>query len=63
MDTQETAEGFAVRMMTDAFNALKNTVGSRENSLAMTKLEEAMMWCNKDRTIKGEFKPNETHVS
>lgn len=35
---------------------------SRENSLAITKIEEAMMWNNKDRTLKGELKPYETHV-
>jgi len=35
---------------------------SRENSLAITKIEEAMMWNNKDRVIKGELAPSETHV-
>lgn len=35
---------------------------SRENSIVLTKLEEAMMWFNKDRTLRGELTPTETHV-
>ena len=35
---------------------------SRENSLAVTNLEQAMMWNNKDRTIRGELTPYPTHV-
>lgn len=49
--------------MTAAFMLLKEEkTGSREHSLALTKLEEAMMWNNKDRTIRGFLKANETHA-
>ena len=56
-----TDEAKAVELMSEALNTLKGAISSRENSLAITKLEEAMMWSNKDRTIKGELKPNPTH--
>ena len=65
-----TIEAIAMEKMKEAFELLKGTnpeeaqaLKSRENSLVLTKLEEAMMWCNKDRTIKGELTPNETHIS
>jgi len=58
----ETTGSKAMKSMTQAFVWLKNITPSRETSLSITKLEEAMMWCNKARTIKGEFKPNPTHV-
>ena len=60
------------QMMEDAFKNMKQAFvllsspssRSRENSLVLTKLEEAMMWCNKDRTIRGHLEPNkDTHVS
>jgi hypothetical protein len=57
-----TKEAEAVKAMTTALELLKKATPSRENSLVITKLEEAMMWCNKDRTIKGELTPNSTHV-
>lgn len=56
-------EGLAHSSMVNAFRELKAVSGkSRENSLALTKLEEAMMWNNKDRTIKGQLEKNPTHV-
>ncbi len=57
-----TNEAKAVELMTEALTALKGATSTRENSIAITKLEEAMMWSNKDRTLKGELKPNSTHV-
>lgn len=55
----------AFRNMRQAFVLLSSPdCRSRENSLVLTKLEEAMMWCNKDRTIKGFLEKNkDTHVS
>jgi hypothetical protein len=58
-------------MMEDAIKAMQNAfallsspnIRSRENSLVLTKLEEAMMWCNKDRTIKGFLSTNPTHTT
>lgn len=49
-------------LLTRAFDALKNRPASRENSLALTNLEQAMMWFNKDRAINGEISKTETHV-
>ncbi len=55
----------------DAFNNIRQAFvllstpdcRSRENSIVLTKLEEAMMWTNKDRTIKGFLEQNkDTHV-
>lgn len=47
----------------EAFEDLKGLgASSRELSLVYTKLEEAMMWLNKHRTITGEFGENPTHV-
>lgn len=60
--SDKTNEAEAVGLMEEALKYLKGAAGSRENSLVITKLEEAMMWCNKDRTIKGELTPNPTHV-
>lgn len=48
-------------LLTQALEALDKRDPSRENSLAKTKLEEAIMWHNKDRTVKGELKPTKTH--
>lgn len=47
----------------EAFELLPGFTPSRELSLVKTKLEEAMMWLNKDRTITGDLKPNDTHVA
>jgi len=53
----------AIKAMQNAFALLSSpTIRSRENSLVLTKLEEAMMWCNKDRAIKGFLPVNPTHV-
>lgn len=60
-----------MQMMEDAFNGIRTAhallsspnLKSRENSLTLTKLEEGMMWLNKDRTIKGFLPVNETHVA
>jgi len=57
-----TEEATAVDLMTQGLEALKKAPSSRENSIAITKLEEALMWSNKDRTIKGELKPYPTHI-
>lgn len=38
--------------MRQALNALKESQSSRENALAITNLEQAMMWNEKDRIIK-----------
>jgi hypothetical protein len=62
MDEKGTNEAEAVKAMMTVLELLKKANPSRENSLVITKLEEAMMWCNKDRTIKGELQPNPTHV-
>ncbi len=35
---------------------------SREKSLALTKIEEAMMWLNKHRAMIGDLKKSKTHV-
>lgn len=52
----------AHEFMEKALKHLTGVARSRENSLAITKIEEAMMWNNKDRTIKEELKPYPTHV-
>ena len=59
----DTFETKAFELMRQAFEMLKKAEKSRENSLVITKLEEAMMWCNKDRTIKGQLKPTPTHFN
>lgn len=63
MDEDKTQREVAHDFMKQAFEVLKIvTDPSRENSLVKTKLEEAMMWNNKDRAIVGELKKSETHV-
>lgn len=47
----------------DSYDVLTNIPGSRELSLAITKIEEAMMWLNKHRANKGYLGQLETHVS
>lgn len=62
INMSETTEAQAMRAMIQAFGVLQSSNPSRELSLAITKLEESMMWLNRDRTNKGELKPNPTHV-
>ena len=53
----------AYELIRQAFFALNNpAMDSRENSIVLTKLEEAMMWCNKDRANKGFLPKTDTHV-
>lgn len=58
----EASSEAAVKLMTDALRHLQGVKPSRENSISITNLEQAMMWSNKDRTVKGELTPNPTHV-
>jgi hypothetical protein len=58
----KTSEQIAFELMRRAFSLMCLSAPSRENSLAKTKLEEAMMWCNKDRAIKGQLTKSPTHV-
>ena len=60
MDTIST-EGIH-EMMASALMHLRNQPKSRELSLAITNLEQSLMWFNKNRTIKGELTPTATHV-
>jgi hypothetical protein len=62
MGEVKTKEGQVHDLLKQAFEILSGTVGSRENSLVKTKLEEAIMWNNKDRAVKGEFPKSETFV-
>jgi hypothetical protein len=55
-------EHAAFVLMKKAFEILCQADATRENSLAKTKLEEAMMWCNKDRAMKGQLDKTPTHV-
>jgi hypothetical protein len=55
-------EKTAFEAMSWAFEQLCLAAPTRENSLAKTKLEEAMMWCNKDRAMKGQLPKSPTHV-
>lgn len=48
--------------MKEAFEMMKTLEQSRELSLAQTELENAVMWFNKHRTIKGEFEPTATFI-
>lgn len=45
-----------------ALEALRDCPPSRENSIAITHLETAIMWFNKGRTNSGELTPTPTHV-
>ena len=63
MDDVKTEEGNAFELMKQALTELRSVKSkTRENSLAATKLEEAVMWNNKDRAIKGELEKSETFV-
>ena len=64
MDGEErTRQGQAHELMSQAFEVLlETTAQTRENSLAKTKLEEAIMWNNKDRAVRGELEKSDTFV-
>jgi len=62
---EESKLSYAHKVMEKALSYLREegkNKSSRENSIAITNLETAMMWNNKDRANKGELKPNPTHV-
>lgn len=63
---EQTKLEYANNVMRTALDALREEAkmgkSSRENSLAQTNLEQAMMWNNKDRANKGELTKSETHV-
>lgn len=54
--------GLIHEIMKSALLQLRKQAPSRELSLAITNLEQALMWFNKDRTLKGELTPTPTHV-
>lgn len=58
----ESSENRVARLLEEAFEALKDCGKSRENSLVITKVEEASMWHNKDRAIKGMLTKSDTHL-
>lgn len=58
-----TLETQAVEKMEEALSLLQQANKTRESSVAITNLETALMWSNKDRTIKGQLKPYPTHKS
>ena len=49
-------------LLEQALAIARTVTASRTNSLTQTKIEEALMWNNKDRTLKGQLKPYSTHV-
>ncbi len=49
-------------LMANALVNIRDLKPSRELSIATTQLEDSLMWFNKDRTIKGELTPTETHI-
>ena len=61
-------EAGALKLVADylrgAFEVLNSSLiqDSRERRLAITKIEEASMWLNKDRTIKGLLTATPTHL-
>lgn len=57
-----TLEANAYVCLTDALSLMRDAEKTREISVAITELETAIMWLNKDRANKGELKPNPTHV-
>jgi hypothetical protein len=55
----------AVELMTQAFRKLSTAnhdERTRELSVAITELETAMMWANKDRAVRGLLQASPTHV-
>lgn len=55
----------AVELMTQAFqklNTANHDARTRELSVAITQLEDSIMWLNKDRTIRGILQGSPTHV-
>lgn len=61
-DQPMTSQHMAHDFMKSALESLRIATPSRECSLAITQLETAMMWNNKDRANKGELEKSETHV-
>ncbi len=64
-DTEKDVLERAFQKMYEAFGELKNDLvkPDRHTSIVKTKLEEAMMWLNKNRASKGYFeKKLDTHV-
>ena len=57
-------ESDALVLLNTALELMTNKLvtKSRELSIAITQLETAMMWLNKDRANKGFIQPNKTHV-
>lgn len=58
----DSVEAKPFNTMRDALEMLQVRTPSRENSVAITQLETAMMWHNKDRANQGELEKSETHV-
>jgi hypothetical protein len=55
----------AIELMTQAFRKLgaaNHDERTRELSVAITELETAMMWLNKDRTMRHLLTPSATHM-
>lgn len=50
-------------LMKKALELLGYSTPTRANSLAKTKLEEAMMWCNKDMSDTGVLPPDTPNVA
>jgi len=48
---EQTFEHQAMQKMIDALDLMKKAGISRENSLTITKLEEAMMWVSKNKGV------------
>ncbi len=56
----------AIELMTEAFillNSANHDARTRELSVAITDLETAMMWLNKDRTMRGFLKSYPAHTA
>lgn len=64
MGEVKTATQGAFDFMKEAFELLKaDQQNTREKSLVITNLEQAMMWLNKHRAMIGELeKKSDTHV-
>lgn len=60
---EKTKEAQAVRLMERAVKILEGLYKTNELSTSMMFLQTALMWENKDRTNKGELKPNSTHIN
>jgi len=64
MDSVDTLQSKVHGLLAEAFALLKGdgNLPTRESSLTKTKLEEAIMWNNKDRAMRGELAKSETFV-